>query len=58
VQAISGSLRRYIPAAMAITIVTMGVLTAIGRTGHMLPTHEQAAAMADVEHEVGDAAGR
>ncbi|PHQ82773.1 MAG: hypothetical protein COB69_00910 [Phycisphaera sp.] len=57
VQALSGSLRRYIPAAMAITIVTMGVLTAIGRTGHMLPTHERAAAMTNIEHEAGDVAG-
>jgi sulfite exporter TauE/SafE len=58
VQAISGSLRRYIPAAMAITIVTMGVLTALGRTGHMLPSHERAAAMTNIDIEAGDVTGQ
>lgn len=58
VQTISGSLRRYIPAAMAITIVTMGVLTALGRTGHMLPTHDRAAAMTKLNHEATNVAGQ
>lgn len=49
VQALSGTLRRYVPAAMAIAIVTMGVLTAIGRTGHMLPSHERAAELTHIE---------
>ena len=57
VQALSGSLRRFVPTAMAITIVTMGVLTALGRTGHMMPTRERAAEMTTLEHEGSDVPG-
>lgn len=58
VQALSGALRRYVPAAMAIAIVTMGVLTAVGRTGHMLPTHERAGEITHIDTGLGDVAGR
>lgn len=52
VQALAGTLGRYVPGAMAVAIVTMGVLTALGRTGHMLPSHERAAALTHVSHQV------
>jgi len=52
VQALAGTLGRYVPGAKAVAIVTMGVLTALGRTGHMLPSHERAAALTHVSHQV------
>lgn len=64
VQALSGSLGRYVPGAMALAIVTMGVLTAIGRTGHMLPSADRVRHVVPVSHhdevqiEVGDVTGR
>ena len=64
VQALSGTLGRYVPGVMAIAIVTMGVLTAIGRTGHMLPSADRVRHVVPVSHhdevqiEVGDVTGR
>lgn len=64
VQALSGTLGRYVPGAMALAIVTMGVLTAIGRTGHMLPSADRvrhvvpASHHADGHTEVSDVTGR
>lgn len=58
VQALSGALRKYVPAVMAIAIVTMGVLTAAGRTGHMLPSHERAGEITRIDTGLGDVAGR
>lgn len=60
VQALAGTLGRYVPGAMAVAIVTMGVLTALGRTGHMLPSVQRAGEMAHVAHSggSGDDSGR
>ena len=68
VQTLSGTLGRYIPGAMAVAIVTMGVLTALGRTNQMLPSadrvaHVVPAALAhdstdSVESGAGDVTGR
>jgi len=38
VQALSGALRRAVPVMMAVVIVTMGILTALGRTRMPLPS--------------------
>ncbi|HED53701.1 MAG TPA: sulfite exporter TauE/SafE family protein [Phycisphaerales bacterium] len=42
VQALSGALRRAVPVMMAVVIVTMGVLTAIGRVGMPMPSPDHA----------------
>ncbi|MCA9273587.1 MAG: sulfite exporter TauE/SafE family protein [Phycisphaerales bacterium] len=60
VQALAGTLGRYIPGAMAVAIVTMGVLTALGRTHHMLPSADRVAHVLPASHtgEAGDVTGR
>ncbi len=60
VQTLSGKLGRYVPGAMALAIVTMGVLTAIGRVGHVLPSPERVAHVLPLspQAEAGDVTDR